>query len=201
MLDTLLDDMGNLLMMVHAVVENHLEDQLGHGRVLLRFYDPERDLFCTHFADSMPLPRATLGTITMQDTPWLQKVRTMIPRGTVEIDWSYLPTTVKNGKDIIVPRLLLICNSHTGYILKCPLLPPSEDPFEDLMSVLRETIDEYGKPATIEICDDELEDDIADLCQKAKIRLVKKKRLRQTTLARKELLKDYQIIVDDEELN
>ena len=97
---------------------------------------------------------------------------------------------IYEGRERIVPRLLLAVDARTGCIIKSEMLPPSDAPYDDLFDVIESVIAVQGKPAAIEICDKELESYLTDFCQKARIRLDIRKQLQQTTAVRRELLKD-----------
>ena len=146
-------------------------------------------MFYTGFTPVGPVPKPRYTEITMTENEWLQNIRVKIPRGTIELDWSYLPTVVRDGKEKIVPRLVLAVDARSGIIQKGTLLPPSKEPYDDVLTILEEIIDEFGKPSAIEVCDDELETYLSDVCKKTGIRLVRKKKLKQLTLARNEFLR------------
>lgn len=189
-LDTLLDDLGNLMMMVRAVAEGKVEVDFENRKVLTRCYSKADDMFYTFAADLGPTPKSGYTSITMEDNPWLQKLRDMRSRGTIALDWSYLPTAVKEGKTKIIPRLLLAVDTRSGYVMKSELLAASDKPYDDLLDILGDIAEEYGKPSTIEICDPEIEAYISDLCQKAGIHLVMRRQLKQVTIVRKGFLKN-----------
>ena len=190
-LDTLLDDMGNLMMMVRAVLEGHMDDQLGKGDVLVRYYSPEDDAYYTRFTKTKGLPKPIYGTVTMKESPRLNKLRNAASSGTMELDWSFLPLLMKEGKEKVVPRLVLIMDAKTGKVLKNGIIPLSEEPHQFLAAVLENVIDEFGKPSAVEICDEEVEGCIADFCRKTGIRVVKKKRLKWIPQERQNIIKTF----------
>lgn len=188
-LDMLLDDLGNLWMMVRAVFEERILTDFTNRKVLTRSYSPADDLYYTYMAPLKLPPKATYNLITMTENEWLALMRSLPSKGTIALDWSYLPTMVREGKEKIVPRLLLAVDTRTGCIIKAETLPPSSQPCDDLFDVLESIFTERGKPAAIEICDKEMECYLSDFCQKVRIRLEIRKQLKQTTVARRELFK------------
>lgn len=188
-LDTLLDDMDNLVTMVHAVLDNHLEDQLGKGNVLLRHYVEEGDSYFTYFAKPKALPKAIYGMVKVKESPRLNKLRNAASSGTMELDWSFLPLLMKEGKEKMLPRLILIMDAKTGKMLKNGMIPYSEEPYQFLAMTLEDVVEEFGKPSAIEICDEEVEGRISDLCRKIGIRVVKKKRLKWIPQERQNIIK------------
>ena len=188
-LDRLLDDLGNLWMMLRAVFEEGMPTNFENRQVVTRCYSPMDDMFYTYMAPLKHIPRTTYTTITMTENKWLSLMRGLPSKGTIALDWSYLPTVVYEGRERIVPRLLLAVDARTGCIIKSEMLPPSDAPYDDLFEILESIIAVRGKPAAIEICDQELECYLTDFCKQAKIRLEVRKQLKQTTAARRELLK------------
>ena len=189
-LDRLLDDLGNLWMMLRVVFEEGIPTNFENRMVLTRCYSPKDDMFYTYMAPLKQKPRATYTTLTMTENEWLSLMRDMPSKGTIALDWSYLPMVIYEGRERIVPRLLLVVDARTGCIIKSEMLPPSDAPYDDLFDVIESVIAVRGKPAAIEICDKELESYLTDFCQKARIRLDIRKQLKQTTAVRRELLKD-----------
>lgn len=188
-LDTLLDDMGNLMMMVRAVLDGHMDDQLGKGDALVRYYSPEDDAYYTHFTKVKGMPKPIYGTVKVKENPWLEKICNAASGGTIELDWSYLPMLVKEGKERTVPRFVLAVDSKTGKVLKSGTIPHSEEPHEFLLAALGDVIDQFGKPSAIEICDEEVEGCISDFCSKTGIGVVKKKRLKWIPQERQNFIK------------
>ena len=188
-LDTLLDDMGNLMMMVRAVMEGHMDNQLGKGDVLVRNYSPENDAYYTRFTKVKGLPKPIYGTVTVKESPRLNKLRNAASSGTIELDWSFLPLFMKEGKEKVVSRLVLIMDAKTGKVLKNGIIPHSEEPHQFLLAVLEDVIVEFGKPSAVEVCDEEAEGCISDFCRKTGIRVVKKKLLKWIPQERQNIIK------------
>lgn len=191
-LDMLLDDLGNLWVMVHLIAEGKICVDFANREVMTRSYSPGNDTFYT-YPSKLQKPLTTKYTvITMQDNEWLKNLRKLPSKGTISLDWSYLPTIVKEGNNKIVPRLLMAVENQSGCILCATMLAPSEAPHEDLVDALMELVEKRGKPAVIEISDKEIESYIADLCRQVKIRLEVKPHLKQLYQARREMLAELQ---------
>lgn len=168
-----------------------MDDRLGKGDVLVRYYSPEDDVYYTHFTKTKGMPKPIYGMVTMKESPRLNKLRNAASSGTMELDWSFLPLLMKEGKEKVVPRLVLIMDAKTGKVLKNEIIPFSEEPHQFLAAVLENVIDEFGKPTAVEICDEEVEGCIADLCRKTGIRVVKKKRLKWIPQERQDIIKTF----------
>ncbi len=190
-LDGLLDDLGNLWMMVHLIVEGRVTVDFAKHEAMVRGYNPGDDTFYS-FSSKLNRPiKAEYNVVTMNDMEWLANLRNIPSKGTVSLDWSYLPTVIRDEGVDIIPRLLLIVENQSGCILRCTMLPPSELPHEDLLDELLQLIDTYGKPAVIQICDKEIECYIGDLCKQANIRVEVKSQLKQLSVARREMINMY----------
>ena len=190
-LDMLLDDLGNLWVMVHLIAEGKIVVDFANREVMTRTYSPSDDTFYSYPSKLQKPLVAKHTVITMQDNEWLNNLRKLPSKGTISLDWSYLPTVVKDEGIDIVPRLLMAVENQSGCILCATMLPPSDVPHEDLVDELMELIEKRGKPAVIEICDKEIECYIADLCKQVKIRLEVKPQLKQLSMARREMLKEF----------
>ena len=101
------------------------------------------------------------------------------------MDWSYLPASYREYGENIIPRLLLAVDIKSGAILDTQMLSPADDPCAALFDMISHISWNYAKPATIEICDTEIEGIIADFCKQVGIRLVAKKQIKTITQARK----------------
>ncbi len=189
-LDRLVDDLGNLWMMVRAVCEENLETNFVNREALVRFYSEKDDLFYTGtFPINLPR-KIDYPEIIMQECADLQELRELRPRGSIALDWSYIPTTYKENGEYIIPRLLLAVDCKSGMILGKDLLSPAEVPCTELFRMISYISHSYAKPAVIEICDREIESSITDLCKKVGIRLVMKKQIKVITQARRQFLEE-----------
>lgn len=184
-LDQLLDDLGNLWMMVRAIREENLKTNFDNREAIVRFYSQKDDMYYT---GSFPvnLPRKiNYPEIIMQESADLQELRAMRPRGSIALDWSYLPASYREAGENIIPRLLLAVDTKSGVILETEMLSPTDDPYAVLFDMISHISCSHAKPAIIEICDAEIESYIADFCKQAGIRLVAKKQITAITQARR----------------
>lgn len=190
-LDVLLDDLGNLWVMVHMIAEGKTAVDFANREAMTRSYSASDDMFFSYPSKLQKPLVAKYTVVTMQENEWLNNLRKLPSNGTISLDWSYLPTVVREEGIDIVPRLLMAVENQSGCILYATMLPPSDVPHEDLMDELIELIDKRGKPAVIEICDKEIECYISDLCKQVKIRLEVKPQLKKLSMARREMLKKF----------
>ncbi len=185
-LDRLVDDLGNLWMMMRAVCEENLKTNFDNREALVRFYSEKDELYYT---GSFPinLPRKIeYPEIVMEESADLQELRDLRSRGSIALDWSYIPASYKENGEHIIPRLLLAVDCKSGMILGSDMLSPGEQPCAGLFDMISRISHSYSKPAVIEICDREIESCITDFCKRVGIRLVMKKQIKVITQARRQ---------------
>ena len=185
-LDRLLDDLGNLWMMIRAVCEENLKTNFENREALVRFYSEKDELYYT---GSFPvnLPRKIdYPEIVMQDSAGLQELRDLRSRGSIALDWFYIPASYKENGERIIPRLLLAVDCKSGVILGSEMLSPTDEPCTILFDMISRISYSYSKPEVIEICDREIESCITDFCKRVGIQLVMKKQMKAITQAQKQ---------------
>lgn len=188
-LDRLLDDLGNLWMMVRAICEEELKTNFDNREAVVRFYSEKDELYYTgSFPINLP-KKISYPEIVMQESVNLQELRDKRCRGSIALDWSYLSASYREDGENIIPRLLLAVDVKSGVILDTQKLSPADDPCAALFDMISHISWNYAKPATIEICDAEIESIIADFCKKVGIRLVVKKQIKAISQARKMYLR------------
>lgn len=184
-LDRLLDDLGNLWMMVRAICEEDLKTNFANREAAVRFYSEKDELYYTgSFPVNLP-KKISYPEIIMQESVNLQELRAKRCRGSIALDWSYLSASYREDGENIIPRLLLAVDIKSGVILDTQMLSPADDPCAALFDMISHISWNYEKPATMEICDSEIESIIADFCKKVGIRLVVKKQIKAISQARK----------------
>lgn len=184
-LDRLSDDLGNLWMMVRAVCEENLKTNFDNREAVVRFYSEKDDLYYTgSFPVNLP-KRINYPEITMQESADLQELRAKRCRGSIALDWSYLPASYREDGENIIPRLLLAVDAKSGVIFETEMLSPADDPCASLFDMISHISWSYAKPSVIEICDAEIESYIADFCKQVGIRLVVKKQIKAIAQARR----------------
>lgn len=140
-LDTLLDDLGNLWMMVRMIVDGRVTVDFAKHEAMMRRYNPEDDTFYS-YASKLNRPiKAEYDVVTVNNQEWLTNLRQIPAKGSISLDWSYLPTIIKDEGAVIIPRLLLIVENRTGCILRATMLTPSNQPYEELIDELLQIID------------------------------------------------------------
>ncbi len=190
-LELLASGLGNLFMMVKALHESDNLDIFQQGNFLLRTYDPESDLYRNQLHPQELLPTVLYPCYTVGEDPSLQALRDTPQRAyALELDWSFFPTSIKEGRKKFFPRMVLAADAASGFLFCSELLAPQEDVENALLCILDDLIDAHGKPKTLYLCEPELECRLSDFCKKIGLPIVMKKRLPKVTEARKHLFKD-----------
>ena len=151
----------------------------------MRFYSEKDELYYTgSFPVNLP-KKVIYPEITMQESADLQELRAKRCRGSIALDWSYLPASYRENGENIIPRLLLAVDTKSGMVLDAQMLSPADDPCASLFDMVSHISWSYAKPAIIEICDAEIECIITDFCKQTGIRLAVKKQIKAITQARR----------------
>ena len=190
-LELLSSGLSNLFMMIKGLHETDNLDIFQQGNLLLRTYDPKDDLYHLHLLPQNLLPSVSYPRFMVRDDPVLQKLKDTPQRAySLELDWSYLPAPIKEGRKKFFPRMILVSDAASGFLHCSELLAPQMDAQNALLNVLGSMIEENGKPKKLYLCDPELENRLVDFCQKIGLPITMKKRLPQINQARNYLMKD-----------
>ena len=185
-LDLMISGLGNLFMMVKGLHETNLLDLFTQGEFPLRIYSPEDNLYHIHRLPMNLLPPVDHPRFTVHEDSFIQHLQAVPKRAySLELDWSYLPTIIKEGRTKFFPRMILATDAASGFVHCSNLMGPGDDPEIVLLNSLSSVIEENGKPKKLYVCEPELEARLADFCQKIGLPIVTKKRLQQTDRARK----------------
>lgn len=188
LLDILAADMDSLLSMVQTIDEQKLKVDFSGNRVYTRCWFDAEAAYLNRPATLKRSKRGEYLRVELLPNSDIAELRKKVPRGTLYMDWSFFPGVIEYEKEKVIPRLLIVIEPRSGELIKKVFIPPSPEPYKDILTQLELLIQERGKPSTIEICDKEMECYIADACKMIGIRLVVKPQIKQITLARRELL-------------
>ena len=181
----------NLHMMLRAIYEQGLDPEFDKGKNLVRWYEPKDKLYYTHpFEIDFSKNMISHPIVTVRENDWMRDVRSSKSVDySVELDWSYVNLIYEdeNGRGTF-PHMLLVVEPKNGFILFNEMLSPSHNQPGAVFNVLDSLMIQYGKPAEILICDEDLKGILCDACKKVGIKLTVKKRLSAVNNARKKLL-------------
>lgn len=187
--NSLIDDLENLCMMVRPVYDGRMPLAFSDGNIMVRHFSKRDNLYLNFYAKVDFPKKHVYNKVTVTDNDATRRMRSLPAKGTIALDWSYLPTELTDADDHIIPRLLLAVDSTSGFVLSQDLLPPSSQPHLSLFDFVDDLTEKCGKPKTIEISSDELWAFLHSFCEQTGIDLVRKKNLPHITKARNALLK------------
>lgn len=188
-LNSLIDDLENLCMMVRPVYEGRMPVDFSNGTIMVRHFLKRENLYLNFYAN-IDIPQKVLyNKVNVTDNTATRHMRSLPAKGTIALDWSYLPTSLLDAGDKIIPKLLLAVDSASGIILSQDVLQPSTRPHLSLFDFIDDLTERFGKPETIEICSDEIWAYLHSFCELTGIKLIRKKNLPHITKARNALIK------------
>ncbi|MBQ6235640.1 MAG: hypothetical protein IJK54_06945 [Clostridia bacterium] len=170
----LADSMGNLYMMLKAICE-HAPNEIKPGTAVLRTYNIKKKQFDTSVVPLVPLAEPNHPVIAVEENENLLALAAApTAQYTLELDWSYAPTPIKENGVCYIPRMLIGADGN-GYALISHLLPAGKDQYSMVFNALAKAIEAHGRPKEIKLCDRELEGILADFCRRigVSLRMVK----------------------------
>lgn len=189
-LDLMLEGFENLFMMVRAVRNGAVDPQFDKGLTLTRWYEAKDKLYYTH-PFQVPEPAVPKREIRVKKGPLFDNLlKAPMVKAVWDLDWSYLPTLMKDDKGRWEFPLLFLCvDEESGLVLFGDMIESSQDAIGEAIEYLSQTLVELGRPASIAVCDDDLKASVEDLCRKAGVKLSVKKRLPALETARDAFIK------------
>ena len=190
--EELADSMGNLYMLLKAVYE-HVQDAIRPGVTPIRTYDPKTKAYYLQCIPTPALEKPQYPIVTVEENDQLIRLKQKHTEAhTIQMDWSYIPSVLREGGKEFFPRLLIAVTGEEGFALPGKFILADRDQNMCVLNALTEYIDDYGKPTELRICDEELHGIIADFCKKVGIKLKMTKTLPQLNRLRKEMMKDLE---------
>ena len=191
-IDLLITAFENLNMMLRAIYEQGLDPEFDKGHTLLRWYEPKDELYYTHpFKIDIPRTVIKRPIVTMQDNEFMRVCKKApFANFSVELDWSYLPFPMKEGKEkAYFPLSVMMADAKSGMIIANELLEPDDDKIALTFEIFEYFAEKRGKPNEIFICDEDIKGIISDVCKRCGIKLTMKKHLPKISEARNDLIK------------
>lgn len=187
-LDLLGDALGNLYMMMRALIEKSGHPAFPPKACFARWYDPKTEQYYNAFSPAEKARKVPHYQLKITPTPHTVLISRM-PKGSfsVSMDWSYLPFTIReNGRDFY--PILLLAVSQDGIILEHQAFAPDDPKDQVFVHVIDDLIKHHGKPRQIRVSDPDLWCFVEPLCRVVNIKATKEDRLPVVDRARKMLL-------------
>ncbi len=188
--EPLADALGNLYMMLKAIIKDGLKVNFQKGEALMRKYAGNGTWH------NMPVPWRFFAeeftlTVKLENNSTLKDIKKMpVGNFSVELDARCLPTPVYDEENDIdfFPYLITAVDNNTGFVFST-----KTDSFDDdltimLFECLTEICFKFGKPEGIIINDERVQFRIEDFCKKAGLKIIfQKKKLKNTEAAIKDM--------------
>jgi hypothetical protein len=172
--DILIRALRNLAMACLHLIEGDLKVDFDGGETLLRFYDPEKDLWLNTAVRALPVP-VVISKLVIDDESLITKLKKQKKSGmTLEFDVFYLPTLIKKHKDDTpsYPEIAVLVERNSGMPLAQRLSKPG-DCMEDIaLNMLYNHIMDVGRPTSISVRDKYTGRFLEDICEKIGVRLI-----------------------------
>jgi hypothetical protein len=164
----------NLFMSLRAMIEKNLKIDFEEGNSLYRIYDKEQDLWL-NFEGPMQIPNRRSMTIVVEDDLLIEKMKKQkYLKNAVEFDTAFINSVVEDKKyeRPIMPKLLVIADSKTGIMLHYNVMLPEDDEIQQILDFFIDFILDKGKPKTIYVRDEYMQDLLSDLCKKINTKIL-----------------------------
>lgn len=174
--DIMIGALQNFIMAFRSYLEGKLKVDFENGKVLIRFYSKEKELWFNCETAMPEMPKLVSKRITVQDDLYIARLKTIKKtKSKVEMDLFYLPTPIKGKKDELpyYPQMCIVADESGGGIVDQHILDGSEKEEDVVIGLLDRYIAQFGRPQSILIRDERMEGLIGDLCSKCGIKINK----------------------------
>jgi hypothetical protein len=161
-------------MSLKAMIENNLKINFEEGNSLYRMYDKEQDLWL-NFEGPMQIPNRGSMTIVLEDELLIENIKKQkYLKNAVEFDTVFINSVVEDKKfeRPIMPKLIVIADSKTGILLHYNVMLPEDDEIQQILDFFIDFILDKGKPKTIYVRDEYMQDLLSDLCKKINTKIL-----------------------------
>lgn len=170
----------HLYMSLRAYINEGLDVDFEKGNTLMRMYSPENELWL-NFEAPILVPSKKYSMPVLEDEVLISKLGKMKQNNQVwELDIAYLGSTINDRKfeRPINGRICILGERKNGLIINQDFVSPLDDDIQVIFNVVIFPIFEYGRPTKILIRDDFIYYILKDLCDRVKIKLEVKGKLK-----------------------
>lgn len=169
-----------LYMALKALIEGKIKVNFESGNILYRKYDDESKLWLT-FEPPNIIPPRIRTTPVLTDELLLAKLNKLkATRNEIELDTLYLNAVI-NDKEFekpILGNLLIIADCKSGMLIDQNMLSPKDEVIEHIFGIFINYLMQKGKPKTVYVRDEYIQDCLKDLCERIGVLLKVKGKLR-----------------------
>ncbi|MBZ9606313.1 hypothetical protein G9F73_000455 [Clostridium estertheticum] len=169
-----------LYMALTHLVENKTKVNFESGNILCRKYDTESKLWLTYEAPNIIQPRIRMTTVINDELLLVKLNKLKATRNEIELDTLYLNIVV-NDKEFEKPflgNLLIIADRKSGMLIDQNMLSPKDKVAQNILEIFINYLMQIGKPKTVYIRDEYIQDYLKDLCDKIGVLLKIKGKLK-----------------------
>ena len=167
-------------MALKALIEGRIKVGFESGNILYRKYDDESKLWLTYEAPNIIPPRNRM-TLVINDELLLAKLNKLKAAGNeIELDTLYLNAVI-NDKEFerpVLGNLLLIADCKSGQLVDQNMLSPKDDLIQNIFGIFINYLMQMGKPKTVYVRDEYMQDYLKDLCARIGVPLKVKGKLK-----------------------
>ncbi|MCL1917398.1 MAG: hypothetical protein FWG14_03630 [Peptococcaceae bacterium] len=157
-----------------SVLAKEIEVDFDGGEMLLRSYSPEKEEWI-----NAAVPAEFLFTISRtmfyDDNSLIARMKThKQSKRRLEVGFFYMPASIqeKKGDRPYMPRLVLLADKETSFVLDQQMLGMDEGLDDAIMEMIIGYIEKFGRPLGIYVRDDFTGCYISDFCCKLKIEMI-----------------------------
>lgn len=170
----------NLYMSLRSYIEIGLEVDFEGGNTLLRLYDSERDEWL-NFESPIMFPEPEYMTPVIEDELLIANLKKQEQNKNIwEMDISYLGSFIrdKEYERPVNSRICVLAERKSGVVINQDMFYPIDDDIQVTLNMLISSIMRFGRPSKILVRDECFYHILKDLCERIKIKLEIKERLR-----------------------
>ena len=178
-----------LFMALHGLIEHKIPVEYDNDEALYRKFDEKTDTWYTFAAPRIVPPRKTIS-IQLKDEMLVAKLAKLAATTKeIELDTLYLNSAIEEkGFDRpFLANLLMIADCGSGMIVDQRLLNPKDNIIENILGIFVDYLLKMGRPKTVYVRDEYIEDYLKDLCGRINVKLKVKGVLKALDALEKEL--------------
>ncbi|HEY5583190.1 MAG TPA: hypothetical protein VIK78_01710 [Ruminiclostridium sp.] len=178
-------------MALKALIEGRLKVNFESGNILYRKYDDDSKLWLTYEAPNIIPPRIHMTPVINNELLLAKLNKLEATSNEIELDTLYLNVVI-NDKEFARPflgNLLIIADCKSGMLIEQNMLSPKDDVIENILGILINYLMQMGKPKTVYVRDEYMQDYLKDLCERIGVFLKVKGKLKAIDKFEKEYLK------------
>jgi len=169
-----------LYMALKNFIEGRTKVDFESGNILYRKYDNELKLWLTYETPNIIPPRLRMTTVINDELLLVKLNKLKTTRNEIELDTLYLNAVI-NDKEFERPflgKLLIIADRTSGMLIDQNVLSPKDEVTENILGIFINYLTQAGKPKTVYVRDNYMQDYLENLCERIGVSLKVKGKLK-----------------------